>query len=138
MCSNGSQAEDLLPNKPKRVVVVDDNRDAADSLAMLIKIAGHLALVAYDTHKGFQLAHESSPDIIFHDIGMPIIDGYAAARRLRSDAKFKETLLVAVTAYDSTSDRKRSLLAGFDLHLAKPVDFDEIKLILDQHGALKH
>ena len=120
------------------VVIVDDNRDAADTLAKLVQIAGHSARVAYDAQTGFRIAQESSPDIIFHDIGMPIVDGYAAARRLRSDAQFKSTLLVAVTAYDRTSDRKSSFLAGFDLHLAKPVEFEEIKLILDQHGAPKH
>ena len=132
------QPKEPLPNKIKTIVIVDDNRDAADTLAKLIQIEGHSALVAYDAQTGFDLAQESSPDIIFHDIAMPIVDGYAAARRLRSEAQFKSTLLVAITAHDTTSDRKSAISAGFDLHLAKPVEFDEIKLILNDPTKFRH
>jgi len=124
------QSKEPLPNKFKTIVVVDDNQDAADTLAMLIRTEGHLVFVAYDAQTGFRLAQESSPHIIFHDIAMPVVDGYAAAKRLRSEARFKSTLLVAVTAHNTTFDKKSAILAGYDLHLAKPVEFDEIKLIL--------
>ena len=132
------QFKEPLPNKIKRIVIVDDNRDSADTLAMLIQTEGHSVFVAYDAQTGLRLAQESSPHIIFHDIAMPGIDGYAAARRLRSEERIKSTLLVAVTAHDRTSDRRSALLAGFDLHLTKPVEFDEIKLILNNPNNLRH
>ena len=132
------QPKEPLPNKIKTILIVDDNRDAADTLATLIQIEGHLAFVAYDAQTGFALAQEWSPHIIFHDIAMPIVNGYAAVRRLRGDPQFKTTLLVAITAHDTTSDRRLSILSGFDLHLAKPVEFDEIRLILNHPGKLTH
>lgn len=116
----------------KTILIVDDNRDAADSLAMLIRNEGYRALIAYDSQTGLELANESSPDIIFHDIGLPNIDGYMAARQLRSDAKFAKTILVALTAYDSTPDRKRASMAGFNLHMSKPMDFEALKLVLNR------
>ena len=117
---------------PKTVLIVDDNKDAADTLAILVKNYGHQALVAYDATTGLDIAREASPDIIFHDIGMPIIDGYMAARQLRSDAKFMKTMIVALTAYDATPDRKRASMAGFDLLMSKPVDFEALKLVLER------
>lgn len=103
--------------KKQIVLIVDDNRDAADTLAMLIEGEGYRAVTAYDASAGLQLARHLSPHIIFHDIGMPAIDGYMAARQLRSESQFTNTLLVALTAYDATVDRTQALLAGFDLHL---------------------
>ena len=120
----------MLGKSVKRILVVDDNHDAADTLAMLIRMDGHEVMVAYDTKSGIALADVSVPDIIFHDIGLPIICGYAAARHFRSDQKFAETILVAVTAYNATYDRKCAQAAGFDIHLAKPVDFAVLKEVL--------
>src|SRR5882757_5070800 len=97
-------------NKPT-ILIVDDNRDAADTLAMLVKGAGYRALTAYDASAGLQLAREVSPHIIFHDIAMPAINGYMAARQLRSELQFTNTLLVALTSYNSTADREQALLA---------------------------
>ncbi|MDB5810417.1 MAG: histidine kinase [Betaproteobacteria bacterium] len=114
----------------KIVLVVDDNHDAADSLAILIRLRGHQSLVAYDTATGLKLAEETNPDVIIHDIGLPITDGYTAARQLRSNPNFKNTLLVALTAYSLTPDRKRAKLAGFDFHFAKPLDLDDLDAIL--------
>jgi len=70
------------------------------------------------------------PDVILHDIGLPIISGYEAARQLRSDAKFAKTVLVALTGYDATLDRTRTKMAGFDMHISKPIDFEALKNIL--------
>jgi len=113
------------------VLIVDDNRDAAETLAMLIKAAGHRVLTAYDASAGLQLARDESPNIIFHDIGMPTINGYMAARKLRSESQFAKTVLVAVTAYARAIDRAQALLAGFDFHLAKPLDHEDLLRLLE-------
>ena len=117
------------------VLIVDDNRDAADTLAALIRFKGHRASVAYDADTGFRIAERSAPDIILHDIAMPVVDGYAAARRLRSEAQFLKTLLVAVTAHNTPFDRQLAKEAGYDLHLAKPVDFEVLDEILNRRAA---
>jgi CheY-like chemotaxis protein len=123
--------------KPVAVLIVDDNRDAADSLAILIQGEGLRAAVAYNAMTGFDLARKIMPAIIFHDIGLPIIDGYAAALKVRHDPAFAKTILVALTAYDSDPDRDRALAAGFDLHMVKPIDFADLKRIValpDKHN----
>ena len=120
----------MLEKSGRVILVVDDNHDAADTLALLIRMEGHEVMVAYDTQSGIALAHVSVPDLIFHDIGLPIMCGYAAARHFRGDQKFAKTTLVAVTAYNATYDRKCAQIAGFDIHLAKPVDFEVLKEVL--------
>ena len=120
----------MLGKSKKSILVVDDNRDAADTLAILIRTEGHEVIVAYDTKSGIALADVSVPDIIFHDIGLPLMNGYAAARHFRSDQRFAKTMLIAVTAYNATYDRKCSQIAGFDIHLSKPVDFEVLKEVL--------
>ena len=114
----------------KRILVVDDNHDGADTLAILIRMEGHEVNVAYDTKSGIALADVSVPDIIFHDIALPMMDGYAAARYFRSHEKFTKTLLVAISAHNATFDRKCAQVAGFDMHLSKPVDFDVLQKVL--------
>jgi CheY-like chemotaxis protein len=114
----------------KIVLIVDDDRDAADTLAILIRNDGHYVLVAYEAETGFELASTWPPDVIFHDIAMPAMNGYDAVRRLRGDARFAKTLLVAVTAYNSTHDRNMASEAGFDVHMPKPVIFQRVKELL--------
>jgi CheY-like chemotaxis protein len=116
-------ADKILQN----ALVVDDNRDAADMLAMLIRMAGCEVMVAYDSESGIELALASPPDLIFHDIGMPTINGFEVARILRRSEKLVNTFLIAVTGYVSPQDRECAKQAGFDLHLAKPVEFDVLK-----------
>jgi CheY-like chemotaxis protein len=116
----------------KTVLIVDDHRDAADSLAMLVEFYGHKVSVAYDVASGLALAHQLMPDVILHDICFPTLSGYEAARQLRSDAKFAKTVLVALTGYDSPSDREHSKKAGFDFHLDKPIDLGALKIALGQ------
>ncbi len=99
--------------KAKRVLIVDDNRDAADLLAILVRLAGHTTLVAYDSLSGLALAQEQIPNIIIHDIGMPIQSGYDIAKLLRADSRFDGTLLVALSAYNTREDRERSRVSGF-------------------------
>jgi CheY-like chemotaxis protein len=118
--------------KKPTILIVDDNRDAADTLAMLIESMGFRAMTAYDTPAGLKLARDISPQIIFHDIGMSGMDGYMAARQLRSEAQFAKTYLIALTAYTATVDRTQALLAGFDLHLSKPLRYEDLMQVLNQ------
>ena len=114
------------------VLIVGDNQDAAETLAILIRNAGHKALVAYDTESGLTLANNSLPDFIFHDVCMPAVDGYEAARRLRRSEKFAKTVLIAVTPDGAPEDCKRAKLAGFDWHMSKPVYFDDLMEMLSR------
>src|SRR4051812_32875563 len=107
----------------KTVLVVDDNRDAADTLALLLSMKGHKALTAYDAQAGLVLADSAMPDVIIHDIGFADMSGYSAVRKLRINKKLKNTLLVALTGFATANDRDRAISAGFDLHIAKPIDF---------------
>ena len=118
-----------------RVLVVDDNRDAADSLTLLLGLAGHEARTAYSGLEALALARELDPDVILLDLGMPGMDGYEVARELRRDAATKDATLVALTGWGQDEDRKRSAEAGFDHHLTKPVAFDVVQRVLAGLGS---
>ena len=122
--------------KQKTILVVDDDRDAADELANFIENEGHRVLIAYDKETGLELAARSSLDIIFHDVGMPGGDGYMAARVLRSDNRFKATLLIAIMTEDVAPNSRHALLAGFDVHISKPINRDALRLILGRPAAI--
>lgn len=109
-----------------RILVVEDNKDAADSLADLLQIFGYEVRVAYTGPAGLEAAHLFHPEIVLCDIGLPGLDGYEVARRLRSDAGTTTARLIAVTGYGDESDRERARQAGFDEHLVKPVDPDRL------------
>jgi CheY-like chemotaxis protein len=111
-----------------RVLIIDDNADAADSMAMLLQIEGHAVAAAYSPEDGLEKAASTSPDLILLDIGLPRIDGCEVARTLRSSG-FKARL-VAVTGHGDEDIRQRILKAGFDAHLLKPVDFDALGELL--------
>src|SRR5579872_4232263 len=113
--------------RPVRVLVVDDNRDAADSLCALLHVWGYEARAAYDGNAGLEVASALLPDCLFLDIGLPGLDGYALARRLRDHPVLKGAKLVALSAY---ADRERSRAAGFDYHFVKPADPDELEALL--------
>src|SRR5262249_41979541 len=98
----------------QRVLVVDDNRDAAESLAMLLRLEGQHVQVAFDGHTALAMAREFRPQTVFLDIGMPGMDGYEVAKRLRQDPGLKDTVLVAVTGWGQQEDRRQSQAAGFD------------------------
>jgi PAS domain S-box-containing protein len=115
----------------RRVLVVDDNRDAADTLGRVLKrIYGQDVEVAYDGPSALDAADSFRPQLIFLDIGMPGMDGYEVARRLRERPLLDETLLVALTGWGQEQDKRQSKQAGFDRHLVKPVDPDAIRAIL--------
>jgi len=104
-----------------KVLVVDDNHDAALSLAMLVEMLGHEVRVAYDGVEALQAAGEFHPELVLLDIGMPRMDGYETCRRLREQPWGSRIRVVAVTGWGQEHDRRRSQEAGFDQHLVKPV-----------------
>ena len=115
----------------RRVVVVDDNRDAADSLADLLQLWGHEPQIAHDGNSGIDLILRERPDVAFLDIGLPGLDGYELARRLRREASLEGILLIALTGYGQDADRHRALEAGFDHHHTKPVNPETLRKLLN-------
>jgi CheY-like chemotaxis protein len=113
-----------------RILVVDDNIDSAESLAVLLRLSGHeVATVACGTD-ALTYSVDFQPRVVILDIGLPDIDGYEVARRLREMPEMRHAKLVAVTGYGQDEDRKHSRMAGFDYHFLKPVDFDAISEVL--------
>jgi CheY-like chemotaxis protein len=107
---------------PRRVLVVDDNEDAVTSLTVLLRLAAHEVLVARDGAEAVAVATIERPDVILLDIGLPKLDGYQVARRIRDEEWGKDVLIAAVTGWGQEADRARTKDAGFDVHLTKPVD----------------
>ena len=105
----------------RRVLVVDDNVDAADSLALLLEREGHQVSVAYDGEHAVRVYAEQHPEAVVLDIGLPLLDGYEAARAMRLAQGDHPLLLIALTGWGQGEDRRRSQDAGFDHHLVKPV-----------------
>lgn len=110
------------PAVSRRVLIVDDNRDAADSLAMLLQLEGHEVRAAYSGNDALTTAQIYRPEVILLDIGMPGMDGYAVAKSLRKEAWAASMMLIALTGWGQEDDRKRAMEVGFDAHLTKPVD----------------
>jgi CheY-like chemotaxis protein len=108
------------------VLVVDDSVDAADSLAMLLAFEGHETYKAHDGADAVRTAERVRPDIVLMDIGLPILNGYEACRRIRSQTWGAPITMVAITGWGQEDDHEQSNAAGFDLHLVKPVDHDEL------------
>jgi CheY-like chemotaxis protein/anti-sigma regulatory factor (Ser/Thr protein kinase) len=119
----------------RRVLVVDDNRDAADSLAMILEMSGTEVAVAYDGAQALVLIEEEEPDVVLMDIGMPGMDGYEVARRIRSTPGGDRFHLVALTGWGQADDKQRALATGFDEHLTKPVDPDMLAELLASRAA---
>ena len=111
-----------------RVLVVDDNEDAADSMAALLDMMGHATRVAYSGETVSQEVQSWSPDVVLLDIGLPGKDGYEVARELRGQGA--QCKLVALTGWGSEDDRRRAAETGFDHHLTKPVEFEALEALL--------
>jgi PAS domain S-box-containing protein len=118
------------PAHALRLLVVDDNVDAADTLGMLLEACGHEVTVEHDSHSALARARSLRPDAGLLDIGLPEMDGNELARRLRADPATGAMVLIAVTGYGQEQDRRSALEAGFDHHLVKPVDMDKLALLL--------
>jgi CheY-like chemotaxis protein len=122
------------PLEGRRVLVVDDNGDAAESLAMLLQAAGAEVRTAMNGPAGLEAARRFTPHAILLDLGMPGMDGFEVARRLRAEPGQERALLVALTGWGQEEDRRRTRDSGFDHHLTKPVDVDQL---LDILGRIK-
>ncbi len=114
----------------RRVLIVEDNVDAARSLAEILELAGHRVSVAFAARAGLDLAREARPDVVICDIGLPGMDGYEFARTVRRDESLRGIRLIALTGYAQPEDRQRALEAGFDAHEAKPASLDRLAALL--------
>ena len=114
----------------RTILVIDDNADAGDSVALLLRCLGHRAVVARSGEAGLAAALATRPDAILLDIGMPGLDGYEVASRLRARGDFEDVLIIAITGFGTESDRRRSREAGFDHHLVKPCDPEKLMVLL--------
>lgn len=116
-----------------KVLVVDDNVDAAEGLAEGLMLYGHEVRFAHDGPSALQLLRTFTPDVAILDIGLPVMDGYALAQRLRALPALAHTRLIALTGYGQSSDRVRTRAAGFQHHLVKPTSLDDVQaLIIDE------
>jgi CheY-like chemotaxis protein len=114
----------------RRVLVVDDNRDAAESLEMLLRLMGAEVYTAADGRSALEALRRHRPSVVVLDIGLPDMDGYEVARRARQGPGGSETALIALTGWGEDEDRSRSRQAGIDHHLVKPVDFAALEKLL--------
>ncbi len=114
-----------------RILVVDDSIDTVQGLSRILKFQGHTVEPAYNGTSALEVAQRFKPDVVLLDIGLPGVDGYSVAAQLRADAVCKSALIIAVSGYGQEEDRRRSKEAGFDHHLVKPVDLEELKALLN-------
>jgi PAS domain S-box-containing protein len=133
-CQTGAKPDE----GPLRILVVDDNRDAAQSLSMLLTSEGHAVRLAYDGYTALEVALAERPQIMLLDIGLPGMDGYAVARALRQDPALKRMQLIALSGYGRQGDHEQAKRAGFNGYLTKPVDFDELQGALTQPSFPDH
>jgi len=110
--------------------VVDDNRDAAETLAALLNLLGHSAPVANDGHQALRMLAGLMPQVVFLDLGMPGMSGYEVAAAIRQDRRYDGVRLVALTGWGGAADRERTAAAGFDRHLTKPATVEAIEEVL--------
>jgi len=122
MVEHAAENGSLEPVQKLRILIADDLKDSADSLAVLLSLSGHEAQTAYDGEEAIQMAARLKPDVALLDIGMPKLNGYDLCRRIRAEEWGRHAFLVAVTGWGQEGDRRRAKEAGFDCHLVKPVD----------------
>lgn len=128
----GEKEEPVEARHPLRVLVIEDNRDAAETLGDLLTLFGHAVELAHTGSDGIETARRFLPQVILCDIGLPEMDGYAVACELRRDPATAACHLVALTGYGRDSDRQRAEDAGFDLHLVKPVEPLQLENLLQR------
>jgi PAS domain S-box-containing protein len=137
---SGPAPEPAAPGEPEerplrrlRVLVVDDNEDSANGMARLLRHSGHTVRVAHNGADALASAREHGPEVVVLDIGLPGMDGYEVAARLRQEDCCKEAVLIAVSGYGQEQAQSRSKESGFDHHLVKPVDFESLLAVIDRH-----
>jgi len=123
-------AASVETTRPCRILIVDDNQDGADMLAALLRLDGHWVTTASSGSEALERVASLRPDVAFLDIGLPELDGYEVARRIRADPQNAGLRLIAITGYGQEADRERALAAGFTLHLIKPVEFAAVQRAL--------
>jgi CheY-like chemotaxis protein len=128
----GSAGPGDRASSSKRVLIVDDNSDAAMSLAQVLALDGHVTEGVYGATEALQRVQHFAPDIVLLDIGLPEMDGYEVARRMRAGGI--RSTLIALTGYGQAEDKKLARDAGFDGHMTKPVDFDALQLLIERHA----
>jgi CheY-like chemotaxis protein len=123
-------SDDVSAGRGRRVLIVDDNRDTAKSMEALLRLSGHIVQSAHDGGEAIAAAAAFQPEVILLDIGLPVMDGYEVARRIRREPWGEKTVLVAVTGWGQDADRARSRDAGFNHHLVKPADIASVTTLL--------
>jgi CheY-like chemotaxis protein len=118
------------PGDRRLVLLIEDNADTCESLSLVLQLAGHQVRTAHDGKTGIATAHELKPEVVLCDIGLPDIDGYEVARRLREDQALRSTRIFALSGYARPEDKARAKEAGFDEHIAKPPDLEELSKLL--------
>lgn len=116
----------MIETGRRRILIVDDNVDSAESMAVLLRLEGHEALTLHEGERVVAEARAFRPDVILLDIGLPGMSGYDVARAVRGDTAIAAVRLIAVSGYGRAEDRERARAAGFDEHLVKPVDFSAL------------
>ncbi len=138
--SGSAVAERIDPGFPHtdkaRILIVDDNKDLARSTGQILKLMGHDVELAYDGPEGIEVAQAYRPEVVLLDIGLPSMDGYEVARRLRGESALYDALILAISGYAQEDDRRRSLEAGMDEHLPKPIDLGRLAELI--HGRSRH
>jgi len=131
--SPAGDSEQPFRRKPLRILIVEDNRDTAETLRLLFEMFGDTVLTAYEGTAAITTAREFRPRVVLCDISLPgEMDGHAVARALREDAALRSAFLVAMSGYDSEEDCQRALSSGFNAYLAKPVEFSTLQSVLDK------
>lgn len=115
------------PSVKRRVLVIDDNRDAAESVQTFLDLEGHDVLTAHSGSSGIETARNFRPDVIICDIGLPGMSGYEVARTIRDDKNLSSAYMIALTGYGRDEDRTQAQKAGFDIHLSKPIDCENLR-----------
>jgi len=119
---------------PRRILIVDDNADAAASLALLLKISGHETQTANDGLEAVRTAETFLPDVVLLDIGLPKLNGFDACRQIRQQEWGRSMKIVALTGWGQEGDRREATEAGFDAHMLKPVDYRDLMTVLSGMG----
>jgi CheY-like chemotaxis protein len=127
-----ARSPELGPTPERKILIVDDNIDAAESLGEFLRACGHSIFISYDGPSAIIEAARIHPDVVILDIGLPTMNGYQVAQRLRSEAGLRPSLLVALTGYAQERDRASAQAAGFDYHFSKPLDIKKLTSLLSE------
>jgi CheY-like chemotaxis protein len=120
----------VAASSPRRVMVVEDNADGLETLMALLEMLGHEVAGAADGGQAVRLAAEFQPQVVLLDLGLPVMDGFEVARRLRQDPASRDVFIAALTGWGAEGDRRRTAEAGFDAHLTKPVELPALEAVL--------